>query len=351
MNLSNVILSLLLAKGITASVYVNPELVKAVEEEDFERIEEECGFIEDDDEFFDYVVKKDPDYIAKFINQTDGFKEQALAALFNKRPEMIDQVLGQIRYDDDDLLNLVYSRPALADPPENFLNVLDRITTPEKQEAAVDECIFKMVENDNEDLVIPLVDALDSRVFKSERLKDVAVPKAFTEGAYKDAECVVQELYEHPLITPGKYVDGLVESWNNGKPNPAFQFLASRADKGDLMMAKKTKWYKGDPGARKAINEAWKTARPAGTRRRRFFERVKLAADVLHEVTSSAAWYQEPGGIIASYLVGEKEWEGEMARIRSQKLREKTPIETGPKKVRRSKRKKPQKRQGKRQRT
>ena len=50
---------------------------------------------------------------------------------------MIDEVLGGIKYDDDDLRYLTNYRPELADSPEKFFRVLDKIKEPEMQESAV----------------------------------------------------------------------------------------------------------------------------------------------------------------------------------------------------------------------
>ena len=70
-----------------------------------------------------------------------------------------------------------------------------------------------------------------------------------------------------------------------------------------------------DPEFRKAIDEAMKTAPPAGTRHLRFFGRAKLAIKTLNDVMNTGVWMQEPGSIIASYLLGEQEGTKEMERI------------------------------------
>ena len=43
---------------------------------------------------------------------------------------MIDEVLGRIDYDDDDLRYLTDYRPELAGSPEKFFRILDKIKEP-----------------------------------------------------------------------------------------------------------------------------------------------------------------------------------------------------------------------------
>ena len=47
---------------------------------------------------------------------------------------MIDEVLGRIKYGDDDLRNLTYYRTELAGSPEKFFRILDKIKDPRMQE-------------------------------------------------------------------------------------------------------------------------------------------------------------------------------------------------------------------------
>ena len=50
---------------------------------------------------------------------------------------MIDDVLGGVEYDDDDLCGLTDYRPELAGSPEKFFRVLDKIKDTKNQEWAV----------------------------------------------------------------------------------------------------------------------------------------------------------------------------------------------------------------------
>ena len=109
-------------------------------------------------------------------------------------------------------------------------------------------------------MVVPLVNALGKRTFKSKRLKDVAIQKAFWEGAQRGNQDIVELYYEHPAITSEEYAGGLYASWNDGKPNQVFQFLLKQADQGDLDEAKKKYADEDYAKFRQAIDEAPKTS-------------------------------------------------------------------------------------------
>ena len=90
---------------------------------------------------------------------------------------MIDDVLGRIEYDDDDLYYLTNYRPELAGSPEKFFRVLDKIKEPEMQEEAVCWGVEILFKAGKHDLVAPLVNALGKRTFKSDRLKECGDPE------------------------------------------------------------------------------------------------------------------------------------------------------------------------------
>ena len=61
-------------------------------------------------------------------------KRPTLAALFIKRPDIVDEVLKKIEYDDYDLSVLTDYRPELAESHDNFFKVIDKIKDPKNQE-------------------------------------------------------------------------------------------------------------------------------------------------------------------------------------------------------------------------
>ena len=134
-------LSLLLAillKCVTASESgVAQDVIEALEEPGFESIEDDWVKWRHRNDLFDYVVTKSVEFIAGFINQVEDVKRPTLAALFIKRPDIVDQVLKKIEYDDDDLSDLTNIDLNWQNRTTYFFNVIDKIKDPGYQEVAV----------------------------------------------------------------------------------------------------------------------------------------------------------------------------------------------------------------------
>ena len=96
------------------------------------------------------------------------------------------------------------------------------------------------------DSVIPLINALAKRLFNGRNLKNGAIQVAFVQGAERGIKYIVEELHEHPAITPEIYAGGLVFSWRDGMPNTVFPFLLDQADQDDLKETMKREEYNGD---------------------------------------------------------------------------------------------------------
>ena len=223
--------------------------------------------------------------------------------------------LRRIDYDDDDLYYLTDYRPELAGSPEKFFRVLDKIKEPKKQEEAVRWGVINLFKAGRHDLVVPLVNALGKRTFKSKSLKDVAIQGAFCEGAERGNQDIVELYCEHPAITSEEYADGLSESWNDGKPNQVFPFLLKQADQGDLDMAKKKYAYENYAKFRQVIDKVFVTAPPAGSRHLRPLKRAKFVKVMLGGPEFFGKWETGPL-IVALYLVDEEVWNKEMGRLK-----------------------------------
>jgi hypothetical protein len=296
---------------------VAQDVIKAVEQPGFGRIKSDWWKWQNRKDLFDEVVTKSVVFIVGFIKQVEKAKRRTLAALFIKRSDKVDQVLEKIDYNDDDLTYLTIYRPELAESHDNFFNVLDKIKNPRNQELAVEYGVYNLFKAEKHASVIPLINALENRQFNGMNLKNVAIQSAFSEGAVRGSNYFVERLHEHPVITSEEYVDGLSVSWVHDKSKIAFQFLLTHADQDDLERVKEDDRYKQDQELRKAIDDTFESVPPVGTRHLRLFGRAKIAITTLNNIMGTGVWMQEPGSIIASYLLDEQEGTNMMEKVKT----------------------------------
>jgi hypothetical protein len=308
-------LSLLFAiflKCVTASESgVAQDVIKALDEPGFGSIKRNWTKWNYRKDLFDYVVTKSVDFIVGFINQVEWAKKGTLAALFIKRSDVVDQVLKKINYNDYDLSVLTNYRPELAESHDKFFKAIDKVNNPKNQVYAVDTGVWNLFNAEKHDSVIPLIDALENREFNGKKLNDVAIRKAFDEGAERGINNIVEKLHEHTVITHEEYAKRLIYSWVNDSLD-VFRFLLDQADKEDLVQAKKRNLYNQNEKYREAIDEAT-CALPNGPsgvpRHDRPAERRKRAKRAME--TFSGIQGLEPlgkedtlGGIISGYILG-----------------------------------------------
>ena len=296
------------------------DVIEALAENRFVNIKRNWEKWEKRNDLFDYVVTKSVEFITKFINQIEKLKMPTLAALFIKRSDVVDEVLKKIKYSDSDLIILTYHRPELAEYHSRFFKAIDKINGLENQAEAVRSGVKNLFKAKKHASVIPLIDALENRIFRGRKLKNVAILKAFDQGAFRGIKNIVEEFHEHPAITPKEYSYGLIRSWeNDNSKKTVFPFLLAQADQGDLELTKRWKKYVRDAEFRDEIDNAVKTAPLAGIRHIRFLvrEKARLAIIVLDDITNTGIWNQGLGSIIKDYIVNEHEWTTEMEMIAS----------------------------------
>ena len=149
------------------------------------------------------MITKSVDFIAGFINQVKRCKERTLAAIFLKRPEIVDEVLEKIECDDVDLIYLPYYRPELAESHERLFKVMDEIKIQENKKWLLSSGVHNLFNAKRYNSVIPLINALEKRLFKGRSVKDIAIQQAFEQGARRNQH-IVEEFHEHPAITSDK---------------------------------------------------------------------------------------------------------------------------------------------------
>jgi hypothetical protein len=235
---------------------------------------------------------------------------------------MADQVLKKIDYSEYDLIDLTLYRPELTEFYGEFFNVIEKVKNPEYQEMTVMRGVINLFDAKKYDSVISLINALEKRTFNDRNLKGAAIREAFEMGAFRGITYFVEEFHENLAVTSETYAYGLIGSWRLDKSKVAFPFLLSQADQGDLGKVGQTKRYGRDTEFRDAIDKAWKTAQPAGSRHARFFGKVKIAIITLNDLMSTGAWTQEPGSIIASYLLGDGEGTKVMKEMRQESTKQ-----------------------------
>ena len=153
-------------------------------------------------DLLDDVITRGVDVTVRLIQSVGEFaKKCVLAALFDKGEGMIDEVLEKVEYNDRDLEGLTFYRKELASSPEKFFRILDKIEEPEKQEWVVRQSVFYLFRAGGHDLVVPLVNALGKKTFKSKRLRKKAIHEAFDLGAQNGNQDIVRFYYENPAIT------------------------------------------------------------------------------------------------------------------------------------------------------
>ena len=136
----SILLAILLKCVIASESDVEEDVIEALEENGFVSIKSDWVKWQNRKDLFDYVVTKSVEFIIGFINQVEDAKRRTLAALFIKRPDIVDEVLKKINYDDDDLKYLTIHRPELAESHDNFFMVIDKIKDQKIKNGLLSRC-------------------------------------------------------------------------------------------------------------------------------------------------------------------------------------------------------------------
>ena len=158
---------------------VAQDVVEVVEEDGFESIKRDWDYWKYRRDLFDYVVMKSVEFIAGFINQVGSAKIRTLATLFIKRLDIVDQVLEKIEYKDSTLILLINGRLDLAEFPESFFKAIDEMEHPTNQELAVKWCIQILSDAQKDAPILPLINALEKRLFNGRTLKILRFERHF----------------------------------------------------------------------------------------------------------------------------------------------------------------------------
>ena len=251
----------------------------------------------------EYVVEKGhPTFIAKFINQTGQVNDSTLSKLYKKcSKETIETVLEKVNFSQQDLIGVASEGNLVWHPPK-FLMLLSKITTPEGQESVITNRINTLILHSRFEYLIPLLDTLKDKTFRSERLEAIATQMAFKEGVERAREDVLKRTFDHPAITPGLYADALIVTEKRWGPcKLTREWLLERADRVDLQeVQERINFRILDFKFRAAIDEALKTAQPGGTRTHDI-QRVERAEEIFEKLGYFRE-SEEPVDLISAYL-------------------------------------------------
>lgn len=256
------------------------------------------------EEGLDYaILKDDPDFLSKFIV---GIKAQVwytIVKLYeNASKATRDEVLETVTFPQSHLI-CAASTCELICSPKNFVNLLNRIETPEGQEKAIKQSVEQLFDNKRTDCIDPMLAVLEDNKFLSEDLTTVAIRRIFHIGVAHHNEFWVKQFYDHPLITPAIYASALIESHQYVAETPVFSWLLAAADQGDLLAVRdewNAFWAKNDFCS--AIEKAILAAKPGGFRLSIPIRRVKIAKEIFKELGHDGI-PQTIGDLIGSYML------------------------------------------------
>ena len=286
-------------KCLTASTVDMTQLRESIDAGDFETVKKLCkknwGLLGQ------VVETNGSEFIVKFIKQSK-VDSYTLSTLFRYGSKgVIEKVLEDITFSEDDLL-YASSYHELMCWPEKFIGLLNKIPTSGGQEFAVSEGIRSLFLEERTDCIEPMLVTLEDNVFLSENLLDTAIKGIFTSGASSGNETWIQRLYDHLVITPAVYTDGVLASWRHVNHGSGFKWLLMKADKGDFRAIEERNDRARDSTSYcYAVTRASYVAKPNGTRRR-----IGAVKRAILEVTATPTT-ELIDEIIDSYIAGKKE--------------------------------------------
>ena len=259
------------------------------------------------DERADYVFEtKSSKFIINFIELAKEIWVRLLSNLYEKATkEIIDEVLKKIEFSDE-VLSHAASSPKLACSPKEFVGLLDRITTLEYQKEAVGNGITGLFDKGRTECIEPLLIALEGEESLNKNLHNFAIQTTFKRAASYHSKSLTEDLHDHPTITPVIYANALFKAMRRGLKSPVCKSLLSKADLGDLEVLDTIDDYqdyaKDNPKLDRLIKNTREVAKPAGTRLRGPFEKIKMTYQVLLDELPGASVPKVIIDIISSYV-------------------------------------------------
>lgn len=208
------ILSAIFVSYVISSEFSDTELGKAINNKDLEAIRTLWSW---DDRLsrraIDYVTEKhDPDFLAKFIYVTGHNDVTTLVEICKIRTaEEVEKVLENVHFSQEDLVDRAAYHASWGET-DKLLVLLDNIITPEDQEAAVERGVENLLYYSRLKYLVPLLDTLKSKTFRSKRLVEIAIQKV-SEGGVKLAKETFYEIISERTPEPVERIGEILDEY------------------------------------------------------------------------------------------------------------------------------------------
>jgi len=221
----------------------------------------------------EYLISLGRERLVGLIKRSSGNDKYWLLSIIMLYAEegLINEVFKEVEPSDVAWI-VIACNADLACAPAKFINILKRITGRRWQKEAVKGGVEKLFDSNKTECINPLLSALESNTSLDQEVKDSAVKYAFLKASLhatdNRAASLAKAYYNHSAILAGNYSDALYLFYEKeDSKHELFYWLLKEADIGDLEAVKNNEeWKYMFNEFKEAINEALKTAKPAGTR-------------------------------------------------------------------------------------
>ena len=268
------------------------------------------------------VGAHDPAFVANFIakaklgNKPLSSHKTVLLTVFRKAPlETFERVMRDVKFAKRHISS-VASYPEVLCSPEKYFMMLETVGNQLTLEPIIGPSTNVLHDKNLVHCIGPLLDAVHGRSF-SELFAEDIFWNVIKKG--NNLELTSQHIH-HVAFTPAIYAKLMIDTWpfTPDHPTPLFSLLLQEADLKDIQAVLKSEAYKGlSPNFYAAIEKAADTISPDKIRRHAVAS-AKIARETFDDITGSSLGHQEPGDIIATYIVDE-ETEGRMTQTQPQK--------------------------------
>lgn len=253
---------LFIAILITCVTATWKDLQKAIDEENFDRIEGLCKNGDLHEKGLDYVVKNmSPKFISNFLTIVNSTNNVALITLCEHASSaVVKEVVERTDFPKNALKQLA-SKFVEGGAPEKAVPLLVKIRNRQILERVVNGVVQQASCQGRETCITRVLDSFRTTILSYPHTQEVTLQniKALING-HSDVQ--ERDLYEYFASEPRVYAKKLFSLWIGiDKQHSTFQYLLEGADQGDLSVALQDDISKGQHDFKIAINETLGKAR------------------------------------------------------------------------------------------